>query len=360
MKISFVIGSLNYSGAEKVFSALIEEFKKKNIEISILLLDEEKEYENLNNIHLYGAKSSGGKISRILSRRKKINDNLRKINPDIIVSFGHICNINTLFSVFGTKKAPVIVCERNDPSFDPKSFFQRIIRNILYNFSDGYVFQTPEIKSYFTSKIQKKSKVIKNPICDEVVLNKKYNAFNNKITTVGRLDKYQKNQMLLIKAIEILLIDYPKLILNIYGDGPDKAEYENYVQKKELSANIIFNGKVSNVNEEIIKNDIFVLCSRFEGMPNALIEAMSIGMPCISTDCGGGGAKSIINNNINGLIVPNFNENELALGLKKLIDNSDLRKKYGSEAKKINDDLNIQKVSEEWIDYFTLISKKGI
>jgi len=361
MKISFVIGSLNYSGAEKVLSELIKKLALKKNEISLLLLDDKENYYEIeNNIKVYGCFVEGSKLSRIIKRREKIKTTLKLINPDLVVSFGHVCNINTISSLIGNRNYPLIVCERNDPFYDPRSFSQKVIRNFLYRFSNGYVFQTKEIQSYFSKSIQFKSAVISNPVIDLNIKQKEYTNFNFNLVTVGRLDRYQKNQMLLIRAFENILQYHPEAKLNIYGEGPSRNEYQKYINSKELEESIFLRGKVEDLNEKILENDIFILCSRFEGMPNALIEAMSFGMPCISTDCGGGGAKALINNNKNGLVVPNFNIKELELAIQKMISNKEFRIECGMEARKITEKLEINQIVDEWIYFFKKVVKKEI
>src|SRR4051794_9482981 len=95
MKICFVIGSMSFSGAEKVLSALVKRMAKQGHEIHIILLQEKpgkQEYQK--NIILYGAYSEGHRVTRVLNRIRLIRKNVRSIAPDLVVSFGYVCNIN--------------------------------------------------------------------------------------------------------------------------------------------------------------------------------------------------------------------------------------------------------------------------
>ena len=95
---------------------------------------------------------------------------------------------------------------------------------------------------------------------------------------------------------------------------------------------------------------MFVMTSDYEGMPNSLIEAMGIGLPVISTDCKGGGAKALIKNHINGIITPPNNSEAVADAIKFYIDNPKKAEEYAKEALKIRDDLSVDKISEKWMN----------
>ena len=134
----------------------------------------------------------------------------------------------------------------------------------------------------------------------------------------------------------------------MYGDGPDKAKYEKLIKELGMEEKVILFGRVENVSERLKDVEIFVLTSKFEGMPNALIEAMATGLPCISTDCGGGGAAALIENGVNGILIKQNDENAYVEALHKLADDENLRIEMGKEAYKINEKLDIEKIATMW------------
>ncbi|MDQ0883018.1 glycosyltransferase [Peribacillus sp. V2I11] len=357
MRICFVIGSMSFSGAEKVLSALVSRMAKQGHEIHIILLQEKsgkREYQK--GIYLYGAYSKGNRVTRVFNRLRLIRKNVRSIAPDLVISFGYVCNINSVTAML-FNKIPLVLCERNDPQYDPISSFGKIKREVLYNFANGYVFQTEKIKSYFSKSIQKNSTVIPNPVIEPIkeVKCSKRNDARGKIITIARLEDYQKNQTMLIKSFSSIANEILEYDLYIYGNGPDKEKYQSLIYDLNMDNRIFLCGSTNDVIKTLKEAEIFVLTSTFEGMPNALIEAMSVGLPCISTDCGGGGAKALINNMENGILVARNDYKAFQEAVVLLANNDGLRDRLGKEANKINQFLNMDDIVEKWLAYFSNI-----
>lgn len=354
MKICFLIGSMSFSGAEKVLSALVYRMADLGHDIHIILLQENKGMKKIkDNITLYGAYSTGSKLTRIFNRLLLIKNNVNDISPELVVSFGFVCNINAVAALLFSK-IPLVLCERNDPNYDPANNFGKQERAILYPFADGYVFQTENIKSYFSKNIQKKSTVIPNPVIEQIdeIKNRETANKRKQIITMARLDDYQKNQTMLIKSFSSVCNEISEYDLYIYGDGPDKNKYQSLINKLGMVNRIFLCGPTNDVIKTLQEADIFVLTSTFEGMPNALIEAMSTGRPCISTDCGGGGAKFLIENMKNGIIVEKNDNKAFEKAILLLAKDANLRSELGKEAYKINETLNIEDVTQKWLTYF--------
>lgn len=355
MKVCFVIGSLKYSGAEKVLGIICQELKIKEHDISVVLLEkEEGSIDVIDGIKTYGAKSVGGRLTRILKRFGKIRKCIKMICPDIIVSFGTVCNVNVVPSIIGMK-VPLVLCERNDPRFDPRSRLERIIRSFLYLFANGFVFQTEEIKTYFPKLVQKKAIIIENPIVPSARI-WNYSESKKSIVTVARLDNYQKDQVSLLSAFAIFSKLYPEYTLDIYGDGPDEELYRNYIHKLNLDGRAILHGKSGDPLDVILKSEMFILTSRYEGMPNALMEAMSIGMPCISTDCSGGGARFLLESCCCGILVPVGGVEQIAGAMIDFARDNRKEISNGKKALQINVLLDKKRIGEKWECY--LMSKR--
>ena len=168
--------------------------------------------------------------------------------------------------------------------------------------------------------------------------------------TVGRLDD-NKNQILLIHAFEKVAEAFPEWELYLYGDGPSRKKWEEYVKKTSCADKIRFMGQADEIYNKIDTDSIFVLSSIMEGMPNALIEAMALGLACVSTDCPCGGPKDLLKDNENGLLVPVNDADAMAEALKKLMDDEALRKNYGQKAYAYTKQLNPAIVNKMWQEY---------
>lgn len=357
-KITFVIGSLKYSGAEKVLLMLLNEFAKREMDVNVLLTGTDVVPEELNpKIPWDNVLVTGNSITRPMKRILKLRKKLKQASPNLVVAFGNINAFDVIPATFFTQ-IPVITCERNDPKADPKSKIQRLRRWFTYNFSEGFIFQTKEIRQFFPKRIQNRSAIIPNPIVIgefDTVLGEK----NKEIVSVGRLDNNQKNQLLLINTFADLSKEFPDYKLIIYGEGDDRKLYESEIKKLNMESLIFLPGRVSNPIQYIKNSEIFVLTSNYEGMPNALIEAMSIGLPCVSTDCSGGGAKSIIKNNLNGILVEKDNKEALTSAIRSLLKDKEHAISMGKNAMKVRQDLSLDNIVKMWIDYIENVRRNN-
>ena len=145
---------------------------------------------------------------------------------------------------------------------------------------------------------------------------------------------------------------YPDWSLELIGDGSGRKALEEYVSTLLCKDRISFTGAVDDVAKRMSEASIFVLPSKIEGMPNALIEAMVMGMACISTDCPCGGPRDLIAaDETNGVLVPVDNSDAMAMALKRLIINDTLRESMGDNARKIITTLHPDTVNKQWKNY---------
>lgn len=355
MKICFVIGAVKYSGAENVLSSIIKGLRSKGHEISIILTrQKEPVIKEENGITRFGVYTEGRVLARKINRIKKIRRTIQLHPVDVVVSFGYVCNSYTIPALIGMK-TPLVICERNDPRYDPKRQIDRIQRKLVYPFADGYVFQTRAISNYFGKTIQRKAGIIHNALTHatpECVAN----ASRMKVVaTVARLDNVQKNQIMLINGFAKLSREFPEYSLKIYGDGPDREKYEQLIAQLGMNQKIELCGFTPDPINKLREADVFVLTSNFEGMPNALIEAMALGLPCISTDCGGGGAAELISSMENGILIPVHDEQKYIEALRLLLTNEALKKQLGQKAYEINKRLDLETITSKWIEYLLKI-----
>lgn len=329
MKISFFIGSMAGGGAERVISILANHYSEKGWDVDIaLLLKNEVGYklnENVNVVDLSGKHSSYFK--NLLGWVVNIRKYLKKRKPDRVVSFIGRINALVLMSTFGMK-VPVIVSERNDPKHDGRGNFMLKMCNRSYGFKrcKAIVHQTKYEESCFAPSLAPKSHIIPNPI--EVKTGKGVPE-KGRIVTAGRLGA-QKRHTMLINSITQLKDEFPEIKVDIYGDGELKNSLQALIDNNNMTDRIILRGNVSDLHNKIATADIFVMTSDFEGLSNALLEAMMLGLPCISTDYPG--VDEVINDGVNGLLVPMGNEDKLAQAIKRVLADNELRKKLSKQA----------------------------
>jgi glycosyltransferase involved in cell wall biosynthesis len=162
---------------------------------------------------------------------------------------------------------------------------------------------------------------------------------------VGRLEQ-QKNRRLLIEAYSDVYKNHPEYTLDIYGEGSQENELKKLISELKLDNSIILHGNVNDVHRKIADAEIFVLSSDYEGLSNALIEAMMMGFPCISTDCAG--AIDIIENGVDGFIIPIRNRQQMVERINELIETPSLREEFSKKSAEHSKKFNVENVIVQW------------
>ncbi|MCD7716795.1 MAG: glycosyltransferase [Lachnospiraceae bacterium] len=250
---------------------------------------------------------------------------------------------------------PYIISERNDPmNFAGKKITKFLYQLCMKN-ANGVVFQTKDVQKYYKGRINGKNRVIYNPLIIEEFPDNLSDKKNKTIVTVGRLHP-QKNQQLLIKAFYEVYKKYPEYRLEIYGEGESRKELETLINRLNMQEHIFLMGVKPNVLEYVNRAEIFVLSSNYEGMPNSLIEALALGIPCVSTNCPCGGPRELIHDHVNGSLVPVNDKTMLVAALVELISKPQLRNQYSKESIKIRETLAGKRIFEEWRNFCEEIS----
>ena len=173
------------------------------------------------------------------------------------------------------------------------------------------------------------------------------------IAFVGRFYLPQKRQDVAVKAFQLFLLKHPDYKLVFYGDGKDLDKIKKQVKKSGIDNNVVFMGAVKNLAECLKNSKMLLITSDYEGIPNALIEGMCIGLPCISTDCSPGGARFLIQDKENGLLVPRNSPNDIAEACSFIVEHPDIAEQYGKDAQMITEKLSPQIIYQLWNDYLT-------
>lgn len=357
-KITLLIGSLTGGGAERVTCNLANYLYENGYEVNLITMSDVKDNyvlnENIDRTYLITKEERKNKISDSLVRYKKLKKYILK-NKDVDCYIVMLpITILLLLSLRKYIHGKVIISERNNPS--TYKLYEKIIMKYACKKCDGLVVQTKTIGEWYPNKNQV---VIPNAINKNISFSLRNSyTIENKIVAVGRLDR-QKNYQMLLEGFYKFSLKYPDYKLEIYGKGPQETMLKKIVNKYSMENKVSFMGYVKEVDKKICDAKVFVMTSIFEGMPNSLIEAMCMGVPCISTDCDGGGAKELIKNNENGILIEKNNVDALVNALEKIISDNDFAEKIGNNAKKLKDRLSYNIIYSEWKHYINNIIQKG-
>ena len=347
-KILFVNSSLSDGGSERVMCLLANQFAKLDYSVEMILVRDCRKdtYEIDSNIKLVRCNyKMNNKLFKLISRIFKIRREIKK--NDYVVSFMSDINLCTLMAGIGLHKK-IIVSERADPANSGRSKFQFFLERRLYPMAHKVVLQTEYVKKYFSDKIVNKSVVISNPIASDIP-KRNFKNINNTIVAAGRLNN-QKNFKLLIDAFSKFNEINSNYSLVIYGDGPLKNELMEQIKSLNLENKVSLPGYVKNVNELMKDCYIFVSTSNYEGISNSMLEAMAMGIPSVCTDCPVGGARMMINNKKNGILVPVGDKKKIIEAIKLLTTDRKLYDSISKEALKINNEYSIDIITNQWID----------
>ena len=235
-----------------------------------------------------------------------------------------------------------LVSERNDPS----RMSGQKIRDWSYRKADKLIFQTDDVKKYFSDDIQRKSAVIPNPVSND--LPEPYQGERKKrIVSVGRLQP-QKNHKLLLEAFAIFHEVYADYELHIFGIGKLENDLKMQAEQLHIEDCVVFRGFSSNVQREIWDCAMFVLSSDYEGISNSMIEALAMGVPVISTDCSGG-SRIYIENGVNGILTPVGDKKALSEAMIMLADDPELARKLSINGTKIKEQCGLEKIADRFL-----------
>lgn len=353
MKIQLIMGGVdNSGGAEHVMCVLANTFAEMghDIILSVLSVNSQPFYPLSDKVrYIQSGKVINIPVLRYFHKLLRLRKVMRKEKPDAIVSFITPMNCAAIVTAFGLRRK-LYVSERIVPSHYDGTKIGKL-RSLLYPLANGVVCQTNEAKEYFKdSKCYKNCTVIKNPLMTQIEIKTDYTA-KGKICAVGRLTE-QKNYPMMFEAFKSFAEQYPDYVLDVYGNGALKGELKKLIDDMGLTSNINLCGSVDNLGERLKAYDFFVMASDYEGMSNALAEAMSAGLPCLSTDYAGGGAADLIQDGLNGILVSVNDMGAFSNKMAEIASNEELRKRLGKEATNIRSKLSSERIAEQWIELF--------
>ncbi len=277
-----------------------------------------------------------------------------KQKPDVVVAFG-LSRFQK--AVFATRGMGIKVFDaelltlKKSISQDKKtySYYSGLLKK-----SNGIIVQTKEEGEYFGKEKDIKIHVINNPV--KPGLPEAYRGKRDEVIVNYCRMTPQKNIELLIDAFEKLHGEYPRYRLEVYGNAQDneEREYKNrilrLVGERNLDDCVSVYPPAADVHKKVLKSAMFVSSSDYEGLSNSMLESMAIGLPCICTDCLGGGTREVMTDHENGLIVPMNDAEAMYRAMKEFIENPALAQKCSQNAMKIREKLSVEKITRQWLD----------
>lgn len=308
-KIVLAIPQLTGGGAERVVSVWANELCNRGYDTSILLfLRSKDEYYTDNCVNVVSVAEDQETYIKLTykERFKKMRRILLDIRPDYIISFLPSMQVWIMMTSIGLNAKRIETIRVNPWRLSVTNNIHKILWKQCYHTSYKIVLQSIDQQPFFSRKDQAKCVVIPNPISELYIENYKEEVSENpkEFIAVGRIVP-QKNYKMMIKAFADVCLDNKELRLRIFGTGDENyiAEIKEYISKLHMQDNILLMGRTGHIEKEYKKSAIFLLTSDYEGLPNALAEAMASQLLCISTDCVTG-PKDLIDNGENGFLVP--------------------------------------------------------
>lgn len=353
MKITFVTATLTSGGSERVMSIVANKMQERGYEVEIICLNDQIVFYPINE---------GIKITHVeveagtKSLPKKLwwfRKHIQKTRPDVVIAFMVSVYTVTLLALIGID-IPVISSVRNDPAYS--NLRKKITRKLLLPRSAHIVVQTQQIKKFFNKSIQNMTTVIYNPV-NEKVFKLQPAKKENRIISVGRLYP-QKDQKTMIEAFANVSEHHPDWKLVIFGEGPERKALESLVERLKVKDKVILPGRSENIIDELNKSKIFCLSSIYEGMSNALVEAICVGLPIVTTKVSG--TEELINNGENGFIVNIGDKESMVKALTKIIEDENLQNQFAEKNKAQSIKFETNTIVNQWEDLVNSVVRSKV
>lgn len=371
MKIAFFYGNLLRGGAQRVICELASQFVAWGDQVSLLTLDSgESEYALDPRVRIDGlevTKDSRNKLESIHRVVRTLNAIRRWHNrekPDVVVCFSTRLSLQLELAVtLCHDRCKIIASERANPNYEDKSALD-CLETFYMEKLDGFIFQTQRVSLLFPESLRDKGRVIHNGLFSSDIpktVTEYSERDSRSICAMGRLD-YQKAYDTMIMAFAIFAREHPEHTLNIYGRGREGAQEKLQALARELGVGdrVVFHGNRPDVLNLIKNAGMFLMTSRFEGMPNALMEAMACGLPCVCTDCDFGPAE-LIEDGVSGLLSPVDDAEAIAAAMARIADEPGLGEKLSIGALKIRQTHSRDEICRQYHNYIEeIVGKKKV
>lgn len=341
MRLTCVIHSLDGGGAERVLARLASMLAARGHQVTLITLDDGRRDRHavadaVQRVYLGLAGTSRNRLQSLAATGRRwmmLRRAIKRSRPDRVLSFCDVTNCLTLLATIGMP-VPVVVSERSDPASQRLTFPWQTLRPWLYRRAAAVVVLTPAAAATVASWHRDQPVVIASAV-DPPSDSDSAADDRRAIVAVGRLER-EKGFDLLLEAFAPLAQRYPAIDLVIYGEGSQRASLQAQRAALGLEQRVSLPGWVSPIGPRLSAGQIFVLPSRYEGFPSALLEAMAAGMACIATDCPSGPA-AIIRDQHDGCLVASQQPAALTAAIEALLQSPQRCRQLGQAARSVSE-----------------------
>ena len=348
MRIAFFTTGMTRGGAERVIATVSNRLVNMGHEVLIIMLKgKESEYRLEGRVRLIGANLEAG-AKNAVTALKFYKHTVQSEEPDVVIAFTLKPNIMACLAkrCFGVH-TPLVVSERADPF--RRNLRMQLMCNSLFCAADAMVCQSKVVSYYYEGRLRSVPvTIIPNPVDVACVAERPIWKKGHYLLSVGRLCK-QKRQDLAIQALAALKPVYPNLRLEICGVGDVESELRDMAARLGVEERTMFCGNIDNVMRKKVDAAAYLMTSDFEGFPNALIEALASGIPVVTTDFSPGVARELVQEGVNGFVVPPGDAMALADAAKHLLDNPLPAEGVERSADLVRKRFNLETVAEKWL-----------
>lgn len=354
--IMLYINKIADGGAERAIVNLATELSEREYKtILVTSFRTKDEYTigtKVERLSLEDEQIHRSKVTRNLFRIRSLREICKVRQPDVLITFMAEPIVRAQIATIGLD-IKNIVSVRSNPERVYPGFKGGILGKILLPMADGCVFQTKEAQEWFPKRLQRKSEIIYNPVAP-IFYKKKRTPIRHKIVTCGRLCEV-KNHKMLFQAFKKVLESIPDARLEVYGIGELENDLQTLIKNMQLTGVVQLMGNALNIADILAKTDLFVLSSDQEGLPNALMEAMAVGVPSVSTDCPCGGPRELFGQDLCNMLVPVGDADSLAHKMKELLIDDEERLYVGLQMRERAEMFRADMIGEQWNSYIEQI-----
>ena len=363
MRIAFIIPHFGTGGAERVASLLCNYWITEGHSVCVITFEEvgaAGSYTLDERILVHQTDSLNTQqnlLSRIATNARRISrirSSLKAFRPDVILAFMTEANVVALWSAVGLG-IPVVISERNQPDRPGLGFWRRLARRLSYPMAASLIVQTEPIAQWAKERFRIPIHILPNPVSGMTTEVGEHSA--KRVIAVGRLVR-QKGFDLLIDSFAKIAARHPDWTLEIYGEGSERPALEAQVERRGCVDRIKLPGICKNISYVYADAGLFVLPSRFEGYPNAMLEALVAGCPVIATNCPGASGQ-ILGGGRYGMLVESENVDALASALDRMLSSETSRAKFASQGTTAVVALDTPIVGSQWLDLLMSVASEA-